>query len=283
MMIVERQSRLRELLSQRGTCDLDTLSAELNVSQSTVRRDVEMLEQAGVVERTHGGVIWLGDRSVASSQAAGPYAFHQRMNYRADAKRRIAQAAARLVPPGQTILIDGGTTTYYLAQELLGRPLQIVTNSLPIANLFLNDELVELVLTGGVMYPRHGVLLGPMVETMLTSIHAKTLILSPAGIHDGTIYNQNMLLVQAEQRMMEQAQEVVLLADSGKFGQQALSRLCPLSEIDVVVSDSNLTLEQSDQIRSAGCELIIAEMNGTGQSSPLPIVFAPSPPGRGSG
>jgi DeoR/GlpR family transcriptional regulator of sugar metabolism len=241
-------------------CDLDTLSAELNVSQSTIRRDVEILEQAGVVERTHGGVIWLGDR--AASPAAGPYAFHQRMNYRADAKRRIAKAAAALVQPGQTLLIDGGTTTFYLAQELLGKPLQIVTNSLPIANLFLNDEQVELVLTGGVMYPRHGVLLGPMVEMMLSSIHAKTLVLSPAGIHDGTLYNQNMLLVQAEQRMMEQAQEVVLLADSGKFGQQALSRLCPLSEIDVVVSDANLTPEQRELVQSAGCELIIAGIEG---------------------
>jgi DeoR family fructose operon transcriptional repressor len=264
MLIAERQSRLRELLSRRGMCDLDTLSAELNVSQSTIRRDVEMLEQAGIVERTHGGVIWLGDRPATSAPAAGPYAFHQRMNYRADAKRRIAQAAARLVQPGQTLLIDGGTTTFYLAQELLGKPLQIVTNSLPIANLFLNDEQVELVLTGGVMYPRHGVLLGPMVETMLSSIHAKTLVLSPAGIHDGTLYNQNMLLVQAEQRMMEQAQEVVLLADSGKFGQQALSRLCPLSEIDVVVSDAGLTPEQQELVRSAGCGLIIAEVDEKG-------------------
>jgi DeoR family fructose operon transcriptional repressor len=260
MLIAERQTRLRELLSRRGMCDLDTLSAELNVSQSTVRRDVEMLEQAGVVERTHGGVIWLGDRA-AAAPAAGPYAFHQRMNFNADAKRRIAKAAAALIQPGQTLIIDGGTTTFYLAQELLGRPLQIVTNSLPIASLFLNDEQIELVLTGGVMYPRHGVLLGPMVETMLSSIHAKTLVLSPAGIHDGMLYNQNMLLVQAEQRMMEQAQEVVLLADSGKFGQQALSRLCPLSEIDVVVTDSSLTVGQRELVRSAGCELIVAEID----------------------
>jgi DeoR family transcriptional regulator, fructose operon transcriptional repressor len=268
MLIAERQSRLRDLLSRRGMCDLDTLAAELNVSQSTVRRDIEMLEQSGVVERTHGGVIWLGDRAAAASSApaAGPYAFHQRMNYRADAKHRIAQAAARLVQPGQTILIDGGTTTFYLAQELLGQPLQIVTNSLPIANLFLNDEQVELVLTGGVMYPRHGVLLGPMVESALASIHTKTLFLSVAGIHGGSLYNQNMLLVQAEQRMMEQAQEVVLLADSGKFGQQALSRLCPLNEIDVVVSDDALGPDHRDQIRAAGCQLIIADSNGDGAS-----------------
>jgi DeoR/GlpR family transcriptional regulator of sugar metabolism len=262
MLIAERQTRLRELLSRRGMCDLDTLSAELNVSQSTVRRDVEMLEQSGIVQRTHGGVIWLGDRSTS----AGPYAFHQRMTYQSDAKHRIARAASRLVQPGQTILIDGGTTTFYLAQELHGKPLQIVTNSLPIANLFLNDEQVELVLTGGVLYPRHGVLLGPMVENVLATIHTKTLFLSVAGIHEGTLYNQNMLLVQAELRMMEQAQEVILLADSGKFGQQALSRLCALNEIDAVVSDDGLTSEQRDQVRAAGCELIIADANGNRNS-----------------
>ena len=255
MMIAERQSRLRDVLSQRGMCDLDTLAAELGVSQSTVRRDVESLEKSGAVERTHGGVIWIGDRAPGN----GRDAFHQRLNYHVEQKRRIARAARNLVRPGETILIDGGTTTYHLAQELVGQTLQIVTNSLPIANLFLNDENVEMILTGGLLYPRSGVLLGPMVDNILAAIHTKTLFLSVAGIHDGSLYNQNLLLVEAEQRMMRQAQQVVLLADSGKFGQQALSRLCALSEIDVVVSDPDLTPEQQTQVRSAGCELILAD------------------------
>ena len=237
-------------------CGLEALAAELNVSQSTVRRDVEMLEAAGVVERTHGGVIWIGDRTSSTR----PYAFDQRMGYQVEAKRQIAKAARKQVQPGQTVLIDGGTTTFYLAQELLGQPLQLVTNSLPIANLFLNDDNVELVLTGGLMYPRYGVLLGPMAENVLATIHTKTLFLSVAGIHDGILYNQNVLLVQSERRMMEQAQEVVLLADSGKFGQQALSELCPLSEIDVVVSDSGLAQERREEVRRAGCQLIVAEV-----------------------
>jgi len=254
MIIAERQSRLRDILSQRGMCDLETLAGELGVSQSTVRRDIELLEQTGQVERTHGGVIWVADRVTTSR----PEAFHQRMSYRVDPKRQIALAAQSLVKPGQTILIDGGTTTYYFAEQLLGRPLQIVTNSLPIANLFLNDEQVELILTGGLMYPRSGVLLGPLVDSMLATIHVQTLFLSVAAVHDGAMYNQNMLLVQAERRMMEQAQEVVLLIDSAKFGQQALSKLGNLSEIDIVVADSGLSDEHRDAILAAGCQLIIA-------------------------
>ena len=261
MIIAERQSRLRDLLARRGMSDLESLSAELSVSQSTIRRDVELLVRTGHVKRTHGGVIWVGDRGNAGSNGARPYAFDQRLTYQLDAKRQIAAAARRLVRTGQTVILDGGTTTFHLAQELLGQPLQLVTNSLPIANLFLNDENVELILVGGLMYPRYGVLLGPIAETELSTIHAQTLFISVAGVHDGAMYNQNLLLVQAEQRMMAQAQQVVLLVDSGKFGQQALARLGGLDEVDVVVSDAGLSDEQREQVRRAGCELIVASLS----------------------
>lgn len=257
MLIPERQSRLKDLLARRGMSDLETLAAELKVSHSTVRRDLEQLEQGGLVQRTHGGVIWVGDRD--GVDGARPYAFNQRMNYQVDAKRRIARAARSLIGPGETILLDGGTTTFHLARELLDQPLQLVTNSLPIANLFLNDEHVELVLIGGMLYPRYGVLLGPMAETTLAGIHTKTLFLSVAGIHGGALYNQNLLLVQAEKRMMDQAQQVVLLADAAKFGQQALARLCDLIDVDIVVTDAAISDDHKQQVREAGCELIIAD------------------------
>jgi DeoR/GlpR family transcriptional regulator of sugar metabolism len=256
MIIAERKTRLRELLSRRGMSDLDSLAAELRVSQSTVRRDIDEMEESGIVQRTHGGVIWIGDQK--NGPGARPYAFDQRMSYQLAAKAQIAKAARRLVQPGETILLDGGTTTFYLAEELIGIPLQIVTNSLPIANLFLNDERVELVLTGGLMYPRYGVLLGPGAESAISTIHAKTMFFSVAGVHDGLLYNQNLLLVQAELKMMKQVQRRVLLIDSGKFEQQALARLCSLGEIDVVVSDSGLAKAHQKHIREVGCELIVA-------------------------
>jgi DeoR/GlpR family transcriptional regulator of sugar metabolism len=265
MIIAERQSRLQDLIARQGMSDLDSLSDLLGVSQSTIRRDIEGLVQRGLVRRTHGGVIWLGDRDRAGGGGGGggggvgPYIFDQRLEENLDAKRRIARAAAALALPGQTILIDGGTTTYYLAQALVGRSLQLITNSLPIAQLFLNDEKVELILTGGLLYPRYGVFLGPGAESMLSTIHAKVLFLSVGGIHEGQLYNQNLLLVQAEKRMMEQAQQVVLLADHAKFGQQALVRLCKLNEIDVVVSDAALSADNRQAVQDAGCELIIAE------------------------
>jgi DeoR family fructose operon transcriptional repressor len=261
MLIAERHNLLQELIAQRGISDLDSLAAELKVSSSTVRRDLEQLEQRGLVKRTHGGVIWAGNEQRPSPNSTGslPYAFDQRMGYQVDAKRQVARAARNLVSANDTILVDGGTTTFYFAQELVGTPLQLVTNSLPIANLFLNDENVELVLTGGLMYPRYGVLLGPMMEHTLDTIHPKTVFLSVAGVSGGVLFNQNQLLVQAERKMLAQAQRAVLLMDSVKLGQQALARLCDLSEIDVVVTDANVTAEQKREIVGAGCELIVAE------------------------
>lgn len=262
MLIAERHNLLQELIAQRGISDLDSLAAELKVSASTVRRDLEQLEQKGLVKRTHGGVIWAGASSTLPSNnplASLPYAFDQRMSYQVEAKRQIARAARKLVSPNDTILIDGGTTTFYFAQELVGTPLQLVTNSLAVANLFLNDENVEMVLTGGLMYPRYGVLLGPMMEHTLDTIHTKTLFLSVAGIDDGALYNQNQLLVQAERKMLAQAQRAVLLMDSIKIGQRALARLCELSRIHTVVTDSAATAEQRRSIEAAGCELIVAE------------------------
>ena len=258
MLIAERKSRLRELIARKGMSDLDSLAAELRVSQSTVRRDIDAMVDEGLVKRTHGGVIWIGEPNANNAAATRPYAFDQRMSYEMDAKRQIAKAARSLVQDNETVLIDGGTTTFYLAEQLLGQSLQIVTNSLPIANLFLNDENVELVLTGGLMYPRYGVLLGPQTENFIATVHAKTMFFSVAGVHDGALYNQNLLLVQAEQQMMRQAQRKVLLADSGKFGQQALAKLSALREIDVVVSDSGLPEAHRALVRDLGIELILA-------------------------
>lgn len=255
MLAVDRHEKILAILRQRRSITLDALSEAIGVSASTVRRDLEQLEPAGEVQRTHGGAIYVGDRAVTGR----PYAFDQRLNYNTDAKRKIAKAARDLVSPGQTILIDGGTTTFYFAQELAGLPLQIVTNSLPIAHHYHNDENVEMILTGGLAYPRYGVVLGPMAEQTIGLIHTQTLFIAVAGVHGGHLYNQNQLLVQAEQQMIRQSQQVVLLCDSAKFGQQALSKLCPLSEVDVVVTDTAPTAADRKMIEAAGCRLIVAD------------------------
>src|SRR5687768_2611831 len=128
MISVERQHRVLEILREQKAADLEALAQALNVSSSTVRRDLAALEKQGLVERTHGGAVYRGHRQ-------HPIAFSERINQQVDAKRLIGKAAAALVQPHMTLLLDGGSTVYVTAEQITARPLQVVTNSLTIAQL----------------------------------------------------------------------------------------------------------------------------------------------------
>lgn len=251
MLAEERRTRLLELVRGRGFAALDDLTKELQVSESTIRRDLEVLEESGSAKRTHGGVFYTG------SSPKLPH-FDERQPAQWDKKRAIAQRAAELIHDGETLLLDGGTTTYELARLLVGRPLQIVTNSLPVANLFASDNMTDLVLMGGYVYPRTGVSLGPFANQMLTTLNVRRTVLSVGGVNDRGFYNSNLLLVETERAMMQAAEEVIVLADSTKFGHQSLAHLCSLDEIDVLVVDNEISEDWRSKINAAGVKLLIA-------------------------
>jgi DeoR family fructose operon transcriptional repressor len=230
----------------------------VDASESTVRRDLDYWHKQGVVKRTHGGAIYLGDGS-----ALPP--LEERSTSQIEEKRLIAQAAAGRLRDGDAVLLDGGTTTLEIARLLVGRALQIVTNSLPIANLFSSSRETDLVLIGGYVYPKTGVALGPSSIRMMEDIHVHQAILSISGITAKGLFNSNMLLVETERQMMRCADEVVVAADHTKIGRQALAFLCDLSEIDTLIVDRGLSPAQRDLLRSADVRLIVAgdDVNGT--------------------
>ncbi len=250
----ERRQQLSEFLARRGYADLSLLVTELAVSESTVRRDLSALEEEGVVRRTHGGAVFVSDRFTALNYA-------DREGTAVAEKEAIGRVTASLVKDGQTILLDGGTTTFQVARNLLSRSLQVVTNSLPIANLLHSAPGIELILIGGYIYPRTGVALGPYAQQMLSSLHVETAIMGIAGITEDSLYNANVLMVDAELQMMRSAGEVVLVADSGKFGKRALARLGGWEMIDRVVSDSALDVRWQEVVRGAGAEVILANVD----------------------
>lgn len=252
MLAEERRSLLLELVRQRGFAALPDLAGALSVSESTVRRDLDYLEESGSAKRTHGGVFYTG----ASPKL--PH-FDERQPAQWDKKRAIAARAAQLIQDGDTLLLDGGTTTYEVARLLVGRPLQIVTNSLPVANLFASGATTDLVLVGGYVYPRTGVSLGPYANQMLASLNVRRSVLSVAGINDRGFYNNNLLLVETERAMLEASEEVIVVADSSKFGHQSLAHLCPLSRIDYLVVDRDIDAEWRKKLEAAGVKLVLAE------------------------
>jgi DeoR family transcriptional regulator, fructose operon transcriptional repressor len=248
----DRRSRLLELIRQRGFASLPALAEALEVSESTVRRDLDFLEESGVAQRTHGGVFYTGPSPKLVH-------FDQRQSLNWDRKRQIAVAASRLIEDNETILLDGGSTTYELAQLLVGRPLQVVTNSLPVANLFTSSGNADLVLVGGYVHAKTGVSLGPYANQMLAGLNVRRAVLSVAGLNERGAYNSNLLLVETERAMMTSAEEVIVVADSKKFGHTSLSQLCKLDEINVLVTDHEISGEWRKRIEAAGVRLIVAE------------------------
>ncbi|MHC5542719.1 DeoR/GlpR family DNA-binding transcription regulator, partial [Singulisphaera rosea] len=165
-----------------------------------------------------------------------------------------------LLEDGDTVLLDGGTTTLEVARALIGRPLQVVTNSLPIAQLLASSASIDLIMIGGYLYPRTGVALGPLAIATMQGIRVRKSILGAGGIMTEGIYNENLLLVETERQMMSCGQEVVIVADHSKFGRLALSRLCGLDEIHHVVSDPGLPSDYRNLLDSHGVSIHLAHL-----------------------
>jgi len=251
VLVEERRQRVLDLVSERGFVALGEIARAVNASESTVRRDLDYWHQQGLLKRTHGGAVVKDDPQTLP-------ALEERSARELEEKRQIAQAAAARIQDGDAVLLDGGTTTLEVARLLVGRSLQIVTNSLPIANLFASSRETDLVMLGGYVYPRTGVALGPLTVRMMQDVHVHQTVLSTAGITAKGLFNSNMLLVETERQMMRCADEVVVVADHTKVGKQALAHLCELSAIDTLIVDRGITPEQRQLIEPAGVRLIVA-------------------------
>jgi DeoR family fructose operon transcriptional repressor len=265
MLAEPRRRMLLDRIARQGFATLDELVKSLGVSESTIRRDLEALDLAGVVKRTHGGAVF----AAAEGRALPP--FDERTGSATLEKRAIGQAAAGLIDDGDTVLLDGGTTTLEVARALLGRPVQIVTNSLPIAQLAASSKETDLILIGGYVYPRTGVALGPLAISMMQGIRVRKAILGAGGIVGEGVYNSNLLLVETERAMMSCGQDVMIVADHTKFGRLSLAFLCGLEAIGDLVVDPALAEGDRLMLEAAGVRVHLAPLpsdaNGSTRSN----------------
>lgn len=252
MLVEERRTQLLELVRNRRFASLPELAEQLQVSESTIRRDLDYLEEKGSARRIHGGVLYSGTSpKIPHFDSQQPVGWQR--------KRAIAEAAVGLVDDGDTVLLDGGSTTYEVARLLVGRPLHVVTNSLPVANLFASDSGSDLVMIGGNICPRTGVSLGPFSDRMIETLRVRKTIFSVAGINEEGFFNNNLLLVETERAMMRAADEVIVVADSSKFGHQSLTHLCELTAVDYLVVDDGINQQWREKITACGVKLLTAE------------------------
>lgn len=250
----ERQHRIGEYLQKVEFASLEEISHQVDASISTVRRDLAVLESAGILRRTHGGAR-------VTTPKTDEFAFSARDTHQLAEKEAIGRACAELIPPNQSIILDAGTTVYHVARYLENKSPQIVTNSLPVANLYASANRLEIVVSGGVIYPRLGVLVGPMAVEAFAKIHVDIAIMSAGGISPEGITNSHGLLIDIQRAMIHAAQKVIFCFDHTKFGRKSVLPLCDLDCVDTIVTDNQAPAELVESLRARGLELIVAAVN----------------------
>jgi len=259
----ERQRRIEEYLQQVEFASLEELAKHVDASQSTIRRDLAVLEGTGTVRRTHGGARIVTPRS-------DEFTFTARDTHQLAEKEAIGRLCAELIQARQSVIIDAGTTAYHAARYLESKKPQIITNSLPVANLYASANLVEVVVSGGVIYPRLGVLVGPLAVESFSRMHADVAIMGAGGITLEGVTNSHGLLIEIQRAMMRAAQKVIFCLDYTKFGRKSISYLCGLEALHAVVTDSRAPTELVEALRSRGKEVLVAELVPAPPATPPP-------------
>lgn len=249
MLLDQRRGKILDFVEEKGFASLQDLVEHLEASESTIRRDLEHLDTIGQIRRTRGGATYVGDSLLG---------FEDRSIRALSEKQRIGRAVAEMIEPGESILLDGGSTTVEVARHLVHHRLQVVTNSFPIANMLAGAKEIELVMIGGYVFPKTGVALGPMAMEALERINVRKLIMGTGGITEQGLFNSNTLLVDAERKMIDSAEQVIVVADSEKLGHVELVRLCGLEAVDHLVTDDGISPEWKQRIENAGIQLTIA-------------------------
>lgn len=256
MMAEQRYTEIIEMLKVDGTVKSARLRDYFNTSYETVRRDLEYLEEQGILKRTHGGAI-LAERAL---QTAGYVDFLRREAQNTEQKIEVAEFAASLVKEGQSVALDSGTTASRLADVLARRfqHLTIVTNSLRIANQLVDNTGFTLILTGGIVRADEYSLTSDMATLIFSNVSSiDVFFLTSCGVSPerGVTY-QRPDEIPVQNKMLEVSEKTYLLIDSSKLGANSLIKMCDLTCISQVITDSNVTDEQIEKFRQAGVSII---------------------------
>jgi DeoR family ulaG and ulaABCDEF operon transcriptional repressor len=252
MHAAERTALILDALRETGFVTYRDLEAKLDASPATIRRDLTRLESAGQIARVHGGAMLGSDRSSAAPAArlAGT-PFDQSITQRLAQKQAIGRAAAGLCEPGEGVMIDGGTTTMQMCPHLDGLDLQVLTNSLHIVNALLPQPGTRILLPSGTLFREQNIILAPSGEDSMPRFHAPKLFMGAAAVGPQGVMQQDVILVAAERRLIDRAEQVVLLVDSSKFASSSGAIVCGLDEVDVLITDDGIAPEMQTLLEAA--------------------------------
>ncbi|HVO40688.1 MAG TPA: DeoR/GlpR family DNA-binding transcription regulator [Spirochaetia bacterium] len=256
MLPAERRDVVLRVLRRGRWASVAEICEATRSSEATVRRDLALLSDAGLIRRVRGGAELSDEGAAASAIAELP--LEDRKGILAEKKRAIAKAAAALCEDGETIIIDGGSTTYHMVEFLRDRPIRLITNSFAIAAALVPGSRCTLILNGGIVNMESQLVLDPFGGDVFGNYSASKLFMGVYGIDDTGATNTDSLLIKTERAMIERAKDLVVLADSSKLDRRGSLFLCGFDRIKVIITDSGISQEHRDMLGSRGVRLVIA-------------------------
>ncbi|MCB0647119.1 MAG: DeoR/GlpR transcriptional regulator [Saprospiraceae bacterium] len=250
---VVRRKVILEMLSEKGEVSVSELSDKFEVSEVTIRNDLDQLEQKKVLIRARGGALKL-EANVANDQRLG-----EKSKINLKEKIKIGKKAAQLVLESDTVIIDSGSTTGELAKNLPDlNDLTVITNALNIANLLGAAPQINLIIPGGYLRKNSLSLVGPLAEKSLLNFNVDKVFLGVDGFDTRQgIYTPNIEEARLNEIMIEISQEVIVLTDSSKFSKRSFAFICNPSRIHKVITDNNILLDDKKRLQDSGVEVII--------------------------
>jgi DeoR family transcriptional regulator of aga operon len=254
LLAEERRRKIQEVIEENGRIRVEDIVAKFRVSAVTARADLDVLSDRGDLIRSHGGAVRHLNPAIDY-----PLRFKETI-HRAE-KVRIGHAAAQLVKPHQTIILDSGTTTAQIARQIKSariQPLTVITNGLNIAYELAECEGVSLIMIGGILRQAASSFVGPQAERMLEDLHADHLFLAVDGLDpDEGFSTPDILEAQLNNVMIRVSTEVTVVADASKFGRRSLSLIGKVQCARRIVTDSRVDNEMAERVRAKGLEVIV--------------------------
>lgn len=254
----ERQKIILQLISEKGAVTVADLCRQFGVSDMTIRRDLSTLEQSSLLRRIHGGAVSARGRSYEPPVLT-------RIHEAPEAKRAIGKLAATLVHEGNSLAIDIGTTTLEMARNLTRlRDITVVTNSLPIANVLIDQPGIRLIVCGGIVRPGEHSLIGPVAEYSFSRFYVDKAFIGIGGVDiEAGLTEYNLEDAEIKRHMINNSQRCILLTDSRKFGLKTFASVAPLSVVDEVVTDDGLDPAYHDRLVKLGITVHIVPVAKT--------------------
>lgn len=261
MIEKQRQHALLRLLQQEGFASVPRLAARLSASEATIRRDICKLADEKQLKKIRGGAEALNLEGVADTpKPLQASEFKTDLSLHKENKMAIAAKAVSLCRHGESIIINGGSSTFMMKDNLALRPdLKVLTNSFALAHELSQVSDIQVTLPGGELYREQSIILSSFDNDFIANYHGTKMFMGTPGIGEFGVMEADPLLVRSEQKLKKQADSLIVLADSSKLGKPSNFILCSLDEVDVVITDSGITPFYIDLFQRHNIEIIIAD------------------------